>query len=174
MCPLSIFIFLWFFNQLNSSALSSIICTVYIYGHKCPWSPEEFIWSPGAGVTDVRELPYMGTENWIQVLCNSMIQVKKGMFENMTNTKSLFKSCMETYCCRTFLKYIHTWEESKWSHNIMGETMSQLGILCHQIKPTVAGMSCILLSYCPKGASRLLPNIPTIAKTVGYTPTTWK
>lgn len=54
----------------------------------------------------------------------------------------------------------------------MGETMPQLGILCHQIKPTMAGMSCILLSYCSKGASRALPNIPTIAKAVAYTPTT--
>lgn len=125
---------------------------LYIYGHKCPWRAEEFIWSPGAVVTDVGELLYMTAGNWIQVLCNSMIQVKKRMYGNMSNTKSLFKRCMETYYCRTFLKHIHTWEKSKWSHNIIGETMPQLGILCHQIKNTVAGMGYILLIYCPKGA----------------------
>lgn len=39
---------------------------------------------------------------------------------------------METYYCKSFLKYIHVWKEFKRSHHIIGETNPQLDMLWHQ------------------------------------------
>lgn len=38
-----------------------------------------------------------------------------------TNTQGCLKSHTGTYHCTSFLKYIHMWKKSKWSHQIIGE-----------------------------------------------------
>lgn len=57
-------------------------------------------------------------------------EYKEGTMGGTTNTKGHLKNHKETYHSSSFLKYIHIWKESKWSHEVIGETMSQLGILC--------------------------------------------
>lgn len=42
---------------------------------------------------------------------------------------------------RSFLKLTHIWNKYKeWGNQIMGETMPQLDISCHQMKSLMPGM----------------------------------
>lgn len=57
----------------------------------------------------------------------------------MTNIKDLLKSYIETVAylplhihCRSFLKYTHIRKEFKCTHQIIGETMTQLHIFCNE------------------------------------------
>lgn len=46
-------------------------------------------------------------------------------------TKDSLKTCMETYYCRGFQKYIHM-KEFKWSHHMGGEAVFQVRLLLHK------------------------------------------
>ena len=48
--------------------------------------------------------------------------------------------------------------------------MTQLNILCHQAKPIVPEMGCILLSHWPKNTHGKLQTTTDIAKAIGCSP----
>lgn len=76
-------------------------------------------------------------------------QVKDVIREGIPNTKGLLKSYMETYYCRSFLKYIYIGKEMESPS--YGETMPILDTLC-VVKPPVPGMDYVLLSHWLKGS----------------------
>lgn len=52
------------------------------------------------------------------------------------------------------------------NHQIIGEMMPQLDILCYQVKPLVPGMGYILLSQWPKGYHET----PQTLQAIGWSP----
>ena len=47
------------------------VCVYVPHLHRCPWSLEEDVRSPTAGVTGGYKLPNVDIENWTRVFCNS-------------------------------------------------------------------------------------------------------
>lgn len=84
------------------------------------------------------------------------------------NTKGLLKSHLEICYCGSFLNFIHIWKEIKLSHHIMGKTIPQLDIFCHQVKQLVSRKGYIFLSHWPQGSPRPLKTPQGIDKVIGY------
>jgi len=51
-------------------------------------------------------------------------------------TEGHLRDHIETYYSRDFLRYIHIWKKSKWSHQITENTKPQLDLFRYQVKPT--------------------------------------
>lgn len=76
----------------------------------------------------------------------------------IANTKSHLRGHMETYYSKGFLKYVHTWKKSKWTHQTTGETKSQPDIACHQVKLLALEISLHIIELLTKGVLWKFPN----------------
>jgi hypothetical protein len=82
-----------------------------------------------------------------------------------SNTKVFLKSLIETYYCRSFLKYIYMWKKSKQSYLIIQEVTPHLDILCYQAKHAL--QECKFSEYFTKSfANEISLNPQTSQKSV--------
>jgi hypothetical protein len=61
--------------------------------------------------------------------------VREGGREEQLTLRIIKKGHMDTYYCRSLLKYIHTQKKSKRNYQIKGKIISQVDLFHHQLKP---------------------------------------
>jgi hypothetical protein len=66
------------------------------------------------------------------------------------------KNHMEINYYRIVLRHLHIWNKVKWGHCIIRDIITQLEILCGQVKPPGLGMFYVLLSHWPNDFHKLL------------------
>lgn len=75
---------------------------------------------------------------------------------------------MEIYYSQILLKYI---EKLKWIYHIMEETMTQLDILCYQIRSSILEMGPIFFfESLAKGVPRTLQTLQASPNVINYPP----
>lgn len=87
---------------------------------------------------------------------------EEGIWET-AKSKGHFRAHMETYYCKNVLQYRHTWKNSKWTHQISGESKPQLHVSQQQ---------CQELNHWPKGSLKTLKYPKLLAKDIGCSPQT--
>lgn len=70
--------------------------------------------------------------------------------------------------------HMYVYEKCKWNHQIVGEIMSKLSILCHQVKLLLPEMDYISLNCWLKGLHGNSQTSQTTAKVIGCSPETDK
>lgn len=73
--------------------------------------------------------------------------IEKGVREEKYKEEQKTLRSFEGSYTRVFLRYMQILKKYTWSHQVMEETLPQLDISHHQVKPPVQGVGCLSLSH---------------------------
>lgn len=73
--------------------------------------------------------------------------IEKGVREEKYKEEQKTLRSFEESYTRVFLIYMQILKKYTWSHQVMEETLPQLDISHHQVKPPVQGVGCLSLSH---------------------------